>query len=137
MVIISFDVGVKRIGVAVCDANQIIASPLKTLINNNNLDIELKKIFKEYNPEKILIGNPVNMDGSKNNSIDFIEKFVNKIKNLFPDKEIIFWDERLTSKDAEEIMIKANTSRKKRKNKIDMVAAALILRSYLNSNRLR
>lgn len=137
MVIISFDVGAKRIGVAICDANQIIASPLKTLINNNNLDLELKKIFKEYNPEKILIGEPVNMDGSKNNYSDFIEKFVNKIRNLFPDKEIILWDERLTSKDAEEIMIKADTSRKKRKNKIDMVAAALILRSYLNSNKLR
>ncbi len=132
MVIIAFDAGVKKIGVAICDKNQTISSPLKTLINNNNLDSELKKIFNEYSPEKVLIGNPLNMDGSKNPDTDFVQKFADKIRKLFPGIEIIFWDERLTSKDAEEIMIKSDASRKKRKEKIDMVAASLILRSYLD-----
>lgn len=133
MVIISFDVGTKRIGVAVCDKNQTISSPLYTLINNNNIDFELKKIFKDYNPKKVLVGKPVNMDGSENHSKYFIEKFVDKIKTLFPDVEIVSWDERLTSKEAEEIMIKSDVSRKKRRKKIDMIAAALILRSYLDN----
>jgi putative Holliday junction resolvase len=133
MVIISFDVGLKRIGTAVCDKNQTIASPLKVLLNNNTLDEELKKIFNLYKPEKVIIGNPVNMDGSKNTDTDFVEKFADKIRKLFPAIEIKFWDERLTSKDAEETMIKFDVSRKKRKNKIDMVAAALILRSYLDN----
>lgn len=133
MVIISFDVGTKRIGVAVCDKNQTISSPLYTLINNNNIDFELKKIFKDYNPKKVLVGKPVNMDGSENHRKYFIEKFVDKIKTLFPDVEIVSWDERLTSKEAEEIMIKSDVSRKKRRKKIDMIAAALILRSYLDN----
>jgi len=133
MVIISFDVGARKIGVAICDKNQTIASPLKTLINNNNLDFELKKIFEKYNPEKVLIGNPVNMDGSKNPDTDFVEKFTDKLKKIFPGMEIIFWDERMTSKDAEEMMIKFDVSRKKRKEKIDMVAAAIILRSYMDN----
>ncbi|MCX8094447.1 MAG: Holliday junction resolvase RuvX [Candidatus Goldbacteria bacterium] len=133
MVIISFDVGEKKIGVAICDKNQVIASPIKIILNNNNLDAELKAIFKKYAPEKILIGNPVNMDGSKSVGKDFIEKFIKKVENLFPNIPIILWDERLTSKEAEEIMIKSDLSRKKRKNKIDMIAAALILRSYLDN----
>ena len=133
MVIISFDVGARKIGVAICDKNQTFASPLKTLINNNNLDFELKKIFEKYNPEKVLIGNPVNMDGSKNPDTDFVEKFTDKLKKIFPGMEIIFWDERMTSKDAEEMMIKFDVSRKKRKEKIDMVAAAIILRSYMDN----
>ncbi len=133
MVIISFDVGVKKIGVAICDENQTIASPLKILLNNNNLESELKKIFDKYNPDKILIGNPVNMDGSKNYGTDFVERFAEKIKKLFPELPVIFWDERLTSYEAEEIMIRSDVSRKKRKNKIDMIAAALILRSYIDN----
>lgn len=133
MVIISFDVGAKRIGVAICDKNQTIASPLNVLINNDNLGFELDKIFKKYNPDKVLIGNPANMDGAKNPKPDFVEKFAAKINKLFPNLEIIFWDERLTSREAEEIMVKSDVSRKKRKNKIDMIAAALILRSYLDN----
>jgi putative Holliday junction resolvase len=92
------------------------------------------KICEELKPEKLVLGLPKNMDGSigfqAQRSLDFkalIEK------NM--DIEVVLIDERLTSKMANSLMIQANMSRKKRKTKVDKIAATLILQSYLDSRK--
>ncbi len=132
MLIMAFDAGTKRIGVAVGDENLPIASPVCCLENDGALGKKVKKLLEEYNPGKILIGNPISLDGTERKK-DFVEAFKNEIRELAGDREVIMWDERFTSRDAEEILIKADVSRKKRKKYVDKLAAVIILRSYLDS----
>jgi putative Holliday junction resolvase len=77
------------------------------------------------------------MDGTKNPRTTHADLLAEKLKFFFPGVPLAMWDERLTTADAEEIMIRANVSRKKRKKKIDSLAAALILQSYLDSRGRR
>ncbi len=132
MLIMAFDAGTKRIGVAVGDESLPIASPVCYLENNSALGKKIKELLEEYNPGKILIGNPISLDGAERKK-DFVEVFKNKIRELAGGREIIMWDERFTSRDAEEILIKADVSRKKRKKYVDKLAAVIILQSYLDS----
>lgn len=138
MRVIGLDLGTKTLGIASSDLSQIIASAYKTInFRNDNYDYaikELKLVVEELNPEKIILGLPKNMDGSigfqAQKTLEFKELLEKEI-NL----EVIMIDERLTSKMAENIMIKADLSRKKRKTKVDKLAATLILQSYLDSRK--
>ncbi len=138
MRVIGLDLGTKTLGIASSDLSQIIASAYET-INFRNDDYEyaikqLKLVVKELKPEKIILGLPKNMDGSigfqAQKTLEFKELLEKEIK-----LEVILIDERLTSKMAENIMIKADLSRKKRKTKVDKLAATLILQSYLDSRK--
>ena len=132
MRVIGLDLGTKTLGISSSDVSQIIAS-----FNNEDYSYalaELMKICEELKPEKLVLGLPKNMDGSigfqAQRSLDFkalIEK------NM--DIEVVLIDERLTSKMANSLMIQANMSRKKRKTKVDKIAATLILQSYLDSRK--
>ncbi|XFA99539.1 Holliday junction resolvase RuvX [Candidatus Izemoplasma sp. B36] len=138
MRVIGLDLGTKTLGIASSDLSQTIASAYKTInFRNDNYDYaikELKLVVEELNPEKIILGLPKNMDGSigfqAQKTLEFKELLEKEI-NL----EVIMIDERLTSKMAENIMIKADLSRKKRKTKVDKLAATLILQSYLDSRK--
>lgn len=138
MRVVGLDLGSKTLGISSSDINQIIASAYKT-INFSSDDyakaiIELKKVCDELQPEKLVLGLPKNMNGTigfqAQKSLDFKEMIEKEI-----DIEVILIDERLTSKMAESLMIKANLSRKKRKTKVDKIAATLILQSYLDSRK--
>lgn len=138
MRVIGLDLGTKTLGIASSDINQIIASTYGT-INFNSEDyataiVELKKVIQELNPEKIILGLPKNMNGSigfqAQTSIDF-KAMIEQETGL----EVVLIDERLTSKMANSLMIKADLSRKKRKTKVDKLAATLILQSYLDSGK--
>jgi len=136
MRVIGLDLGTKSLGVATSDLNQIIASSYKTIfydVDDYKYAIdELKKIIVEQNPEKLVLGLPKNMDGS----LGFQAQKTLKFKEMLEEEtklEVIMIDERLTSKMANSIMIQANLSRKKRKTKVDKLAASLILQSYLDS----
>ncbi len=135
MRVIGLDLGDKTLGIASSDISQTIASAYKTIRFQNN-DFEnalgkLKEIVLELNPEKIILGLPKNMDGSigfqAQKVLDFKTKIEEEIKI-----EVVLIDERLTSKMADSLMINASLSRKKRKSKIDKLAATLILQSYLD-----
>ena len=135
MRVIGLDLGDKTLGIATSDTSQTIASAYKTIRFQNN-DFEnaldkLKEVVLELNPEKIILGLPKNMDGSigfqAQKVLDFKTKIEEEIKI-----EVVLIDERLTSKMADSLMINASLSRKKRKSKIDKVAATLILQSYLD-----
>ncbi len=133
--ILAIDYGEKRIGIAITDPLKMFSIPLTTLNNNSNLWIDFEKIFNQYNIQKIVIGYPVNEDGSKTKLTEEIEKFSRKLKSKFK-KEITFIDERYSSSIAWEHIKEGVISKKKRRNKalIDMNAAAVILEDFLKNN---
>ncbi len=133
--ILAIDYGEKRIGIAITDPLKMFSIPLTTLNNNSKLWTEIEKIFNQYNIKKIVLGYPVNEDGSKTRVTEEVEKFSSKLKVKF-NKEIIFIDERYSSSIAWEHIKEGVTSKKKRRNKalVDMNAAAVILEDFLKNN---
>ncbi|MEE0943955.1 MAG: Holliday junction resolvase RuvX [Clostridia bacterium] len=134
--IIGIDYGDKRVGIAVSDLLGFGAHGVGTIENNglNSLISEIMKTIAEYSPEKIVVGMPLNMDGTKGFRTEATEKFITKLSEQFP-KEIIRWDERLTTMGAARFLNETNTRGKKRKDVIDTVSACLILDSYLSSTK--
>jgi putative Holliday junction resolvase len=133
MKIMAFDAGTKRVGVAVGDDSLKIALPVRHIENNPTIVSSIQKLFDEYAPDILVVGNPLNMDGTKNPATRFADDLVEIIKAIAPGKKIVMWDERLTSAEAGELMIKNGVSRKKRKNSADKIAAALILQGYFDA----
>lgn len=132
---LGLDLGSKTLGVATSDATNTIATSLKTIFfeedNYQSLIEPLKQIIKEYNITKIILGLPKNM----NNSLGTRAEISIEFKKILEDNfgiEVILEDERLTTVISNNIMIKADLSRKKRKKKVDSIAAQLILQSYLD-----
>ncbi|MGN0150160.1 MAG: Holliday junction resolvase RuvX [Clostridia bacterium] len=134
MRILGIDYGDSRVGIAVSDELGFMAQGVGTIKNKGmaNLINELSQIIAQYNPGKIVVGLPKNMDGSIGFRGEATYKFTEELKKIY-DKEIIYWDERLTTVGAERFLNETNTRGKKRKNVIDTVAACLILEGYLNS----
>ena len=132
--IIGLDIGKKRIGISISDIMGLIAHPVETIQREpENLAIEkIKKICKENNVKKIVAGLPKNMNNTIGEQAQDCIDFANKFKDEY---EIIFEDERLTSKQAEYIL--AQTGRKYTKDKklVDLKSACIILQQYLDSPR--
>ena len=133
MKIMAFDAGTVRIGVAVGDDSLKIALPVRYIENNPTLVSSIQKLFEEYGADMIVVGNPLNMDGTKNPNTKFADDLAVIIGAIAPEKKLIMWDERLTSVEAGEVMIKNGLSRKKRKKTADKIAAALILQNYFDN----
>ena len=133
MRILALDHGTKRIGVAVSDETQTIAQPLEYIPAEPFADflVRLKKILAEKQVDLVLLGMPRNMDGSYGPAAQKVETFLGVLKNAItvPTK---LWDERLTSTMANRILIQGNVRRNKRKEKVDKMAAAILLQSYLD-----
>ena len=131
--LIGLDLGSKRIGVSICDDKQLIATPLKT-INRNSLDDlvdELKLIINENNIKGIIVGNPLNMDGSSGRSAQSVKDTTENVeKNL--DIPICLWDERLSTVGAFNLSSQLDINVSKREKKIDENAAAFILQGALD-----
>ena len=134
MRIMGIDYGDRRIGVAVTDLLGITAQGVATVQNRGaeKVKMEFEKLLKEYNPEKIVLGLPKNMDGTLGFRPEATYEFAQLLKEL-TEKEIIFWDERLTTVSAAHILNETNTRGKDRKKVIDTVSACIILENYMNS----
>ena len=132
--IIAIDYGQKRTGIAVTDELQIIASGLTTIPSATTIDF-LKDYFAKENVEKVLIGEPKQMNGEPSQSTEIIEAFVRKFKSFFPNVPVVRVDERFTSKMAFQTMIDSGLKKKARQNKalVDEISATIILQSYLES----
>ncbi len=135
--LIGLDLGSKRIGVSICDERQSIATPFKTIdrINTTNLVDELKEIIKENNIKGIVIGNPINMDGTSGSSAQSIKDIsINISKSI--DLPVFLWDERLSTVGAFNLSSQLDVNISKKLKKIDQNAAAFILQGaidYLNN----
>ena len=125
---IGLDLGSKRIGVSICDEKQLIATPLKTITRNtlNELIVELKVIIDENNIKGIIIGNPLNMDGSSGRSAQSVKDTSQKIEENI-NIPICLWDERLSTVGAFNLSSQLDINVSKREKKIDENAAAFIL----------
>lgn len=130
MRILGLDFGEKRIGVAVSDLLGYTAQGISTM-RRENIG-ELQGLIKDYEVGRIIVGLPRNMDGSIGEQGKKVLDFVEKLKREI-DLPIITWDERLTTREAERVLLAADLSRAKRKKVIDKLAAVLILQSYLDS----
>lgn len=132
---LGIDLGSKTLGLAISDPTRTIASPLKTIFfkdeNYQSTISEIKQIVEDYNIKKIILGFPKNM----NNTLGERAIITTEYKNILEeniDVEVILFDERLTSVISNQVLIEAALSRKKRKTKVDSVAAQIILQDYLN-----
>ncbi|CDM69120.1 Holliday junction resolvase [Clostridium bornimense] len=134
MRILGLDLGDRTIGVAVSDPLGFTAQGITTIRRKSlQYDIEeLKKICKEYNIEKVLLGYPKNMNGTEGPRCEIVREFAEVIKEQL-DLPIQFWDERLSTVAAHRAMLEADLSRAKRKKIVDKIAAVYILQGYLDS----
>jgi putative holliday junction resolvase len=131
--ILAIDYGQKRTGIAVTDDFQIIASGLTTIPTETIITF-LKEYFNKEKVEKVLIGEPKQMNGEPSQSAEIIEKFVEKFMLTFPDMALERVDERFTSKMAFQTMIDSGLKKKQRQNKalIDEISATIMLQDYLS-----
>ena len=135
--LIGLDLGSKKIGISICDENQSIATPFKTInkTNINDLINQLKEIIDENNIKGIIIGNPINMDGTLGRSTQSVKDTSNNIAKSI-DLPISLWDERLSSAGAFKLSSQLDVNVSKREKVIDKNAAAFILQGaidYLNN----
>ncbi|WP_440672209.1 Holliday junction resolvase RuvX [Candidatus Pelagibacter sp. HIMB1715] len=135
--LIGLDLGSKRIGVSICDEKQLIATPYKTIhkSKNNELIEELKNIIQENDIKAIIIGYPLNMDGSSGSSAQSVNDVSKNIDKEI-DVDVCLWDERLSTVGAFNLSSQLNVNVSKREKNIDQNAAAFILQGaidYLNN----
>jgi putative holliday junction resolvase len=133
MRILAIDHGSKRMGIAVSDELKVIAQPLEFIPAEpfGALVERLKQIVRDKDVELILVGMPRNMDGSYGPAAVKVQEFVTALKDNIA-VPIRFWDERLTSAMANRLLIQGNVRREQRKEKVDKMAAAILLQSYLD-----
>jgi putative Holliday junction resolvase len=132
--ILALDPGTKRMGVALSDELGWTAQPLETY-ERRSLATDLahvQDLVRRHEVGRIVIGMPLHMSGRSSPQSKLAEEFLHQLEEAL-DVPVIPWDERLTSKSAEALLIEANVSRKKRKGAVDRVAAAILLQSYLAS----
>ena len=132
---LGLDLGSKTLGIAISDSSRTISSVLTTIrFKDEDYDLllePLEKIVVENNIQKIILGYPLNMDGTVGPRAEITLLFQKKIEDKLKIK-VELEDERLTSVISNQVLIEADLSRKKRKKKVDGLAAQLILQSYLD-----
>ena len=131
--LIGLDLGSKRIGVSICDEKQLIATPLKTIKKSTSQELisELKNIIEENNIQGIVIGNPLNMDGSSGSSAQSVKDTSTNIEKSI-NLPICLWDERLSTVGAFNLSSQLDVNVSKREKKIDENAAAFILQGAID-----
>jgi len=131
--LLGIDPGKKRIGVSICDENKIVATPYTTIIKNNFSELltQMNKIIKENDIKGIVIGNPINLDGSSSQSSQSAKDLaINLSKNVtIP---IAMWDERLSSRGAFNLSYDLNVNTSKKISKLDENSATFILQGAID-----
>lgn len=133
--IIALDIGTVRTGVAVSDPLGMFAQGIAVLDAGGDWLEELAKIISQYGEPTLLVGLPRRTDGREGPEAAKIREVAEEIKARFPRLEVIFWDERFTTAIAQQSLLSADVSRKDRRRKVDKIAAALLLQSYLDTER--
>ncbi len=128
------DYGDRRIGIALSDALCIISSPYEVYQNRGQEDAlkHIDKLIKDFDVDAVAMGLPLNMDGTEGERAKIHREFGEKLAGLSGVK-VVYIDERLTSAEAEEILISSGVRREKRKELIDKISAQIILQSYMNN----
>ena len=135
MRILGIDYGDSRVGLAISDELGITAQGLETIHHQGNDKLVLKRleeIFQEHKVDTIVVGMPINMNGTKTERADITEAFIHKIKCKFNKIKIEIVDERLTTVAAHKTMNYLNINKNKKKNIVDTISAVYILETYMN-----
>jgi putative Holliday junction resolvase len=141
MKLLGLDVGERRVGVAVSDGTGLIATPLAVLRRTSKAQDfgKIARIVREQDVEGLVIGHPLNADGSAGYQARRIERYaaalVEALVEEGVDLSVVLWDEHMSSQRAQEAMIAAGRRAKDRRARIDAVAAAVILQDYLDEER--
>lgn len=132
MKIIGIDFGEKRTGLSICDKKETLSYPLEVIYESNEEELIKKIIYiaVKNNVEMIVVGNPINMNGSFGTKSLYLKKFATKLKNKSKIPTVL-WDERQTTLLASKYLIEAETKKTKKKEVIDKLAATIILDSFL------
>lgn len=135
---LGLDLGTRTLGLALSDVTGTIASPLKTIRfeeeNYDSLLPQLKDLVTEYQVEKLVLGLPKNMNNSIGERAETTLAFQKKLEDYLG-KKVVMQDERLSTVEATNYMLAADISRKKRKKKVDSLAANIILQTYLDKEK--
>ena len=138
MRILGIDYGDSRAGLAISDALGITAQGLETVHHNGNDKILLKRLEEVINAYEIgciVVGKPLNMNGTSSERVEVTEKFIHKLKCKFNKIEIATVDERLTTVQAHRTMIDLNIKGKDKRNLVDTISAVYILETYMNKGK--
>ena len=133
----AIDYGRKRVGIAVTDPMQIIATGLKT-VQANEIFIFFKAYFAKEKVDAVVVGYPRQMNNEASESVKYINPFIKKLKKEWPDMLVELQDERFTSKMASQAMIDGGLKKKDRQNKalVDEISATIILQSYMERKKI-
>jgi putative Holliday junction resolvase len=132
---LAIDYGLKRTGLAICDADEIICSPLEVIDNPKNLVERIVETIRSYQVEALVMGLPYNMDGTEGDQAKIVRAFTERLKSKIGDMPIHFQDERLSSFDAGSRLEAGDYTRGKKKKRLDAVAAAAILESFIEAQK--
>jgi len=131
---LGIDYGDARVGIAITDALNITVQGLETIHHQGNDKIVLKRLeelLTEYEVDTLVIGMPINMNGTKTDRVEVTEKFIHKLRCKFPKIQIETVDERLTTVAAHKTMNFLNIDKKKKRNIVDTISAVYILEMYM------
>ncbi|MBA2520553.1 MAG: Holliday junction resolvase RuvX [Chloroflexia bacterium] len=132
----ALDVGERRVGVAVSDELRAIASPLATVQRGPRDLQEIRDLIRTWGVTHLVVGLPTGLSGREGPQAALVRSFAAKLEGaLDTGVRMLFWDERLTTAIAERSLIASGTSRARRKERVDAVAAAVLLQSYLDAGR--
>lgn len=134
--ILGLDIGEKRIGIAISDETKTIARGLETIDAASGVLKRIEEIVSSNDVKEVVVGLPLKMDGSIGPAAEKVLRFSEKLKKRLS-VAVSTFDERLTTKQGELILLAADMSRKKRKTKIDKIAAQIMLQTYIDFNKGR
>jgi putative Holliday junction resolvase len=135
------DIGDRRVGVAISDATGLIAAPLSVVERASKAEdfMRIATLVREHRAELLVIGHPLNDDGSVGYQARRIERYATALAEALQseglDLPIVYWDERMSTQEAQELMVRAGRRVRDRRARIDAVAAAVILQDYLDCRR--
>lgn len=132
----ALDLGERRVGVAISDPLEITAQPFAVIDRGGNMLAEIRAIADEYEIGEVVVGLPLQMRGSEGDAASAARQEADRIRDSL-DVPVVLWDERLTTATAERALIDQGVKRRKRREVIDKIAAAVILQSYLDSRKGR
>lgn len=136
MRILALDIGDKRIGVAVSDVNQVLARGLQVIERRSQPEdfAAIARLVEEYEVERVVVGYPRSLSGIAGEQAEKVERYVTSLAKMLT-VPVILWDERLSTVSAEKLMREAGLRGRKKRGKVDAIAAAVILQDYLDSHK--
>jgi putative Holliday junction resolvase len=135
---IGLDVGERRVGVAIADELGLLASPLATIERKKGDLGEIRDLAKTWGADRLIVGLPTGMSGREGPQAAAVRGFAEQLREMLePETTVEYWDERLTTVVAERMLRASGARRDKRRDRVDALAAAVILQGYLDAQRSR